>query len=158
MYVKKMKYEDFDGNMREETFYFHLSQTAIMRLELKYEGGFSAYATRLVEGQNSNELLKLMEDLIKVSYGVKSLDGKQFIQADTDESVYNNFKNCPAYSDLIFECLTDDKKMEEFLIGIMPKSVDKDKMRELAAKAREEGITDPSKLVQFTGAGDVTNA
>lgn len=135
MYLKKMKYTDFNDNEREETFCFHLSQADLVKLEANFDGGFEAYATRLVEARSSKDLVNVLEDLIARSYGVKSLDGKQFIK---NKEVLEEFKQCPAYSDLFIQLLTDDKAAEDFILGIMPKDVDKDELKKAAAERRKE--------------------
>ena len=41
MLKKTVKYEDFDGNTREETLYFFISKTELTEMELKTPGGFA---------------------------------------------------------------------------------------------------------------------
>lgn len=40
MYVKKIKYQDFDGNEREDTFLFHLKKSEVMEWMMQ-EGDYT---------------------------------------------------------------------------------------------------------------------
>lgn len=155
MYAKKIKYTDFNDSEREETFYFHLSQADLVRLEAETEGGFDAYASRLVEARSPKDLVNLLDDLIARSYGVKSLDGRQFVK---NQKVLEEFKQTNAYSDLFVQLLSDDKAAEEFIIGIMPTNIDRGELKRLANEKRNEILgTEESNIVEMPVATDTAN-
>ena len=74
MYVKKIKYTDYNGTEREEKFYFHLNKAELMKMQFSVKGGFEAHLKRLLETQNEPEIMKIFE-----KYGfVKSIFGIVF--------------------------------------------------------------------------------
>ena len=47
MLKKTIKYTDYDGNEREEDFYFNLSKAEVTEMELSKEGGMSEYIKKI---------------------------------------------------------------------------------------------------------------
>ena len=137
MYVKKIKFTDYDGNEREEKFYFHLNKAELMKMQFSVKGGFEAHLKRLLETQNEPEIVKIFEDFIDKTYGVKSLDGKNFIK---NEQVLNEFKQSEAYSEFFMELMGSPKVQLDFIKGIMPDALLADVKRELEAHRDELGI------------------
>ena len=43
MVIKTIKYEDYNGNVREEKFHFNLNQAELMEMEASKNGGLSTY-------------------------------------------------------------------------------------------------------------------
>lgn len=124
MYTKTITYEDYNGVTRTEDFLFNLTKTELVKLEIGNVGGFTGKLERLVKAKDYVELSKYFDDIIRWSYGVKSDDGKHFIK--TDEA-YEAFKNSPAYDILYMDLLeANEEDMADFIIGIMPKSLQKD--------------------------------
>ena len=39
MYSRKIKYTDYDGNEREEEFFFHLNKAEVLEMQMSYDGG-----------------------------------------------------------------------------------------------------------------------
>jgi predicted CopG family antitoxin len=117
MLIKKIKYTDFDGNEREESFYFNLSKAELARMELTVEGSFTGLVKRLIEKRKGPEIVKIFENIIQTSYGEKSPDGKRFIKS---EEATKEFTQTEAYSELIMELYSDANKAAEFIAGILP--------------------------------------
>lgn len=122
MLEKKIKYTDYNDVEREETFYFHISKADMSRKEFTTEGGYSNFLQRIVDEKDSTKLYKLFEEIIEMSYGEKSADGKRFIRERDGESLFKQFQETPAYDVLIME-LFDPKKAAEFVKGIFPKDI-----------------------------------
>ena len=134
MYAWKHKYTDYNGNEREETFYFNLSKAELIDLEWRTPGGIENYMKHIMSMLDGQALADTFKMLIHKSYGVKDPEGRRFIK---NEQVLNNFVQTEAYSDLYVLLATDDKMAAEFVNGIFPKSaVDEAKrQREMAEKA-----------------------
>ena len=79
MLKERIKYTDYDGNEREEDFFFNLTKAEVLEMQLEVSGGYSSYIQRIIEAQNVPELISLFKKLILKSYGVKSDDGRRFI-------------------------------------------------------------------------------
>ena len=120
MLKKTIKYTDYDGNEREEDFYFNLSKAEVTEMELSKEGGMSEYIKKISATQNGPELIKLFKEIITKSYGEKSLDGKRFIK---NKELTEAFTQTEAYSELFVELASNADEAVKFINGIMPKNM-----------------------------------
>ena len=120
MLKKTIKYTDYDGNEREEDFYFNLSRAEVTEMELSKEGGMSEYIKKISATQNGPELIKLFKEIITKSYGEKSLDGKRFIK---NKELTEAFIQTEAYSELFVELASNADEAVKFINGIMPKNM-----------------------------------
>ena len=120
MLKKTIKYTDYDGNEREEDFYFNLSKAEVTEMELSKEGGMSEYIKKISATQNGPELIKLFKEIITKSYGENSLDGKRFIK---NKELTEAFTQTEAYSELFVELASNADEAVKFINGIMPKNM-----------------------------------
>ena len=118
MYIKTINYTDYNGNTRTEDHYFNLTEAEALEMEMSTNGGFSERIKRIIAAQDTATLITIFKDLIKKSYGRKSLDGRKF---EKSEEIFNEFKDTEAYSSLFMELATDAKAATEFVNGIAPK-------------------------------------
>ena len=81
MLIKNITYTDYDGNERNETFYFNLSKAELMELEMSIDGGWAERIQQIVNAKDVPTLSKIFKDLILRSYGEKSPDGKRFVKS-----------------------------------------------------------------------------
>lgn len=117
MLKKTMTYEDFDGNVRTEDFYFNLSKAEVMEMELGVSGGMTQMLTRIVAAQDGEKIIKSFKEIIFKSYGEKSPDGKRFIKSD---ELSIAFSHTEAYSQLFMELATSADAAAKFINGVMP--------------------------------------
>lgn len=120
MLVKKIKYTDFNGNEREEEFYFNLSKAELIEMELKTNGGFDTMLRKIISQQDSKKIVEIFKDLILKAYGVKSDDGRRFIKS---KELSEEFSQTNAYNDLFLELTTNADKAKEFVNGIIDPSL-----------------------------------
>lgn len=120
MLKKTIKYVDYNGETREEDFYFNLSRAEVTEMELSKEGGMSEYIKKISATQNGPELIKLFKEIIMKSYGEKSLDGKRFIK---NKELTEAFIQTEAYSELFVELASNADEAVKFINGIMPKNM-----------------------------------
>ena len=123
MLKKTIKYKDFNGNEREEDFYFNLMQSEIAELELSTVGGFTESIQKIIQTQDGTEIIKQFKKIILKSYGEKSADGKRFIKSD---ELSEAFSQTNAYSELFMELATDDEAASVFINGIVPDELKQD--------------------------------
>lgn len=151
MFIETFKYEDFNEEQREEVCCFHLSESKITDMNLSQEGGLMEYIKRIVQTRSSKELADLFKSLIIRSYGVKSLDGRRFIQTP---EVVTEFMQTPMYDQLYMRLATDTDYAIKFLIGILPKSMQKelnaDKLKLEVSKQLANGTVSVSEIPDIT--------
>lgn len=121
MLKKTINYTDYNGNERNEDFYFHLSKAELMEMEMGTTGGLAEMIKRIVAAQDAPAIMKIFKDLILKAYGVKSPDGKRFIK---NQDLIDEFAQTEAYSQLFMELAMDANKAAEFVNGIMPSDID----------------------------------
>lgn len=137
MLKKTINYVDYDGNEREEDFYFNLTKAELMEMSLSTSGGLDKYIERITKAQDTAKLIELFKDIIIKSYGVKSDDGKRFIKKP---ELTEEFTQTEAYSDLFTTLATDENEAAAFINGIMPK--------ELLDAAKEE-VNKPAEVIEI---------
>ena len=119
MIKKTITYIDYKGNERTEDFYFNLNKAEAMKLELSTKGGLSKMIEDIVAAEDAPTIIKVFEDIICQSYGVRSDDGKRFIK---DDEKLQEFKQTEAYSQLFMELATDTNAAIEFFNKVVPQS------------------------------------
>lgn len=135
MYIKEIKYEDYNGNEVKEKFYFNLNQSEITTMNMEQEGGLNEYINRIINTRDSKELISLFKTLILKSYGEKSDDGKHFYKTINGRNLAEEFMQTEAYNVFFMELASDEKAVADFINGIIPK-----KMRDqLEAEAKKNG-------------------
>ena len=120
MYIKKIKFKDFNDNEREQDFYFNLRKDELAKLSAKYGQNFENNVRTMAMNDDKAGLYKLFEDLIKSSYGRKSEDGLHFRKSD---QIWDDFYDSPAYEALFMEIMSDTDAAISFFKGIMPKDI-----------------------------------
>lgn len=131
MYARTVEYENYNGEMVKETFYFNLTKSEMAVLEAKTPGGWSAYMQQIMDRKDAPAVMEMFEKLIRAAYGVKSADGRNFRKG---ADIFADFESCPAYDTIVLDLLTDENFVKEFIFGIMPKDV--------VEKARQDGKLD----------------
>lgn len=127
MYAKKIKYTDFNGEEREQTFYFNLTEAELMEMESSVDGGLSEYGKRIIECKNVPEIMDLFKKLILITYGEKSADGNRFIKEDPVRGKLSlEFMQTNAYSELYMEFLQNPDSAAEFFNNVIPAKLRED--------------------------------
>ena len=118
MIKKTIKYTDFDGNEREEDFFFNLTKAECMEMELTTDGGMEAFIKKIINEKDNKKIVEIFKDIIIRSYGEKSLDGKRFMKSP---EIVANFVSTEAFSELFMELSTDADAATKFINGVVPK-------------------------------------
>jgi hypothetical protein len=117
MLVKTIKYTDFFGIEQNDEFMFNLSRPEVVRLDVSYPGGIQAHVAKFVAEKDYEKIMKMFEDLITISYGVRSVDGKRFVK---DSTVVSEFLDSAAYAALYEELLLNADNAAQFFNGVIP--------------------------------------
>lgn len=121
MLAKIIKWEDFHGNPREETFYFNLSKAEMIEWELSLDGGLAKYIEKIIAEQSGPELITLFQDIIGKTFGEKTPDGKRFVK---NAQALQEFKETEAYSILFTELAYNAEQAAIFVNGVLPQNMD----------------------------------
>lgn len=118
MWKYTAKYENFNGEQKEKVLRFNLTPSEIRKLQFSKEGGIDKYYAEVVESKDVKKIYEILEDLIRLSYGVVSEDGERFVKSDED---YEKFRESLAYEAFMDYILTSEEGIMKFMTGIMPK-------------------------------------
>lgn len=120
MYKKTVTYTDYNGVERTESFYFNLSEAEIVEMELGVDGGWHERMQRIIDSKDSPTIMREFKNLIMMSYGEKSEDGKRFVKSP---ALSEAFVQTEAYNKIFMEIVTDAKAASDFANGIIPEKV-----------------------------------
>lgn len=136
MLKKLIKYTDYNGNERQENFYFNLNKAELMEMELGVTGGMRQLLQLILDKQDIPKIMEAFKTIILKAYGEKSPDGRVF---EKSPELSNTFAHTEAYSELYMELLSDANKAAAFINALMPA----DMMREaVEAEKKEEAAAD----------------
>lgn len=122
MFVKLIRYQDFDGEEKMAECRFHLSKAELMKLNLRY--GDVARKMKELEARKDNEaIFAMVEDVILTAYGEKVTlpDGREVFLKD--ELRRQAFQSSEAFSELVMEMATQKEAVAEFVSGVVPGSM-----------------------------------
>ena len=111
-----IKYTDYNGVEREDKFWFHLSYADLIRLELTDKDGFKQRIQKLIDAQDQQEIWKTLEDIVRMSVGKKSPDGRRF---DRSYEAKADFLESEAYSSFIRSMVEDSNYATTFVNGLI---------------------------------------
>lgn len=134
MFKYTQTYETFDGAKITEDFYFNLTEAELTEMEVSVDSGYGEYLMKIVNTSDRKELVGIMQDLIKRSYGVKADDGRRFYKSP---DILNDYLATNAYSDFFIKLATDAKLAAEFVTAILPSKL----VEELKKNGSLEEIT-----------------
>lgn len=120
MLKKTIRFEDLDGNVITEDFWFHLSRAELVELEVSEKNGLAETLKAIVESENGAQIIEHFKNIILLSYGVRGEDGRRFIKS---AELRDAFAQTNAYSELFIELATDANAASTFVKGIMPANV-----------------------------------
>ena len=118
MYKITKRYENFDGVEVSEDFYFNMTEEQLISKTTANNGDFVTILKKILREKDGSNLIQYFRDLVLMSYGEKSADGKHFYKS---AELAHSFECHAAFSEIYMELAQDDKKAAEFLKGILPK-------------------------------------
>lgn len=122
MLKKTITYIDYNGLERQEDFYFNLSEAELAEMELSTTGGYGEMLKTIINTHDIPALAKIFKELVLKAYGIKSVDGRQFIKS---EELSREFSQTEAYVKLYMEMARDANKAADFINGIIPSHMSK---------------------------------
>lgn len=121
MLKKEIEFTDLEGKPKVNDFYFNLSKTEVMEMEVSLEGGFSGHLTRIAKAEDPKEIFALIKKIVLASYGEKDPGGLKFLKKDKDgKPLCDGFEQTFAYDELMMLLTTDAQRAADFVNGVMP--------------------------------------
>lgn len=129
MLKKTIEYKNYEGESRKGDFYFNLSRGELVRAEIRHatikegeemQGGLRAKLLEITRSGDGGKIMDAFEDILRLSYGVRSEDGERFIK---EPHVFTEFTQIPAYDVLFEELVTDADKAAAFINAIVPADI-----------------------------------
>lgn len=130
MLTKVIKFTDFNGVEKEETHFFHLSRSELTRMTMSEYGAMDERLKSIVDAKDTARIMDQFHDLIRLSYGVKTPDGR-FIKKDHGESLFDKFESSAAYDAFFMEILSNPSAAADFARGILPDDMRKEAEEQL---------------------------
>lgn len=145
MIKKTIKYHDYDGNEREDDFYFHLTEIELEKINTELPGGIQNAADRAAKNNDTGAMLTIIDKVISRSYGMQTPEGGFIKRNASGLPLYEMFVNTEAYDNLLTELISGgDRVLSDFLMGCLTASAREKIKAELAR--RDEEATKNVKL------------
>lgn len=143
MLKKTVTFEDYNGNKITDDFYFNLNKAELIRW-MSTTGNYTLdqVLEQIVKEVNGQKIMETFEDLMRRSYGVKSMDGRTF---DKNDEIWKRFRNSEAYSEIFTQIVTSGKAAADFVNGIIPKEL----AEEVAKIAKENPEAIPENIREY---------
>jgi hypothetical protein len=151
----------FTDELVSEDHYFHISKADLIEMELEehattYEKdgetltGMQAHLQKIVDSKEAPAVLAEFKAILRRAYGKKV--GERFVKS---EAIWQEFEGTEAYSELIFQLLTNADELGTFIANIIPHNLEAI-AAEIAARgdaeaAGQSGSTPPEEVVDPTG-------
>lgn len=134
MFKIHQKYEDFDGNQREEDLYFNFTEPQLRQFLDKEPNFNDKNVAEMMATKDVLRMLDTLQTLIVAAYGEKTPDGKSFIK---NREIQERFEGSAAFAQLMEDIMYngDEKLIENFLINIFPSKFATAIKQELATKS-----------------------
>ena len=144
MIKKTLKYKNYAREEVTDDFYFDINESELLMMNWSERGGLDKYYERIIKEEDNREILKAFQELVDLSYGKRSLDGKDF---DKSPEHLKKFKSSGAYNQLMLEFFTQDENgtnnfAEQFANGLLP--------ADLIERVRKAEAEEKAKLDQLT--------
>ncbi len=120
MLKRDITYQDFNDEKVTDTFYFNITKSEIIELEVETKEGMDATIKKIIETKDNKTLIAEFKRIILLAYGEKSADGKRFIKSDESREA---FSQTAAFDSLFMELATEEEAAANFIKGVLPKEL-----------------------------------
>lgn len=120
MLKKTIEYTNYNDVKKTKDYYFNLKKSELIDLQFSTAKGFIEYINKISEANDQVAIYKAFRDIILLSYGEKSEDGERFIKSP---EISKAFEETEAFSELIYDLMSNESAAAAFVNGIMPKEL-----------------------------------
>lgn len=117
MLKKTITYTDFNDVEHTEDFYFNLTKAELAEMALGTDAGFEDHVNAIVEAKDGQGIIDTFKRVLRMSYGVRSEDGKRFSKAP---HLFDEFLETEAFSVLFMELISNEDASSAFIRGVVP--------------------------------------
>lgn len=152
MVEKVIKYHDFEGNEREDKFYFFLNQVQFSKIDTMFPNGLEEYGKKVAQDRDAGAMLNLIDLIVREAYGERV--GVNYTKlAPNGQKLVDFFVNTEAYDNLITELISTEDAMVNFLTGCLPKKAQEQANEKLAQLRKEEAKKKAAEQVDVISSG-----
>jgi hypothetical protein len=138
MLKHEISYTNFDDEKVTETFYFNISKSELVELDVEHQEGMYEWLQTMQKTNDKKTLFHEFKKIVLMAYGQKSPDGKRFIKND---ELREEFSQSAAFEELFVQLMTDETVIATFIKGVLPKDlseeVEKSQKAEQMAEAEK---------------------
>ena len=141
MFKKQITYNDYDGNAKTDTLYFHLNKFEWLELETYTKGGLIENLQHAIETGNAKKTIDILKKIILRAYGEKNPETGAF---EKNDDIAIRFSKTEAFSELFYELAYNEDASKSFFLGLIPPELRVEaekKMKEL-----EDGESVPKQV------------
>ena len=126
MFKDTVSFEDYNGNTVIEDLYFNISKPELAKLNYSVSETYLNKLEKMQEALKNRdetvigEVIDFFEEMVSLSYGIKSDDGKRFIKS---EEIAEEFMQSNAYEAIFMKLVNDEDYVEKFFLGIIPSDI-----------------------------------
>lgn len=120
MLAKEITYTNFNDEEVTVKRYFNLSKTEALKL-VNGHGGMDKYLADVAEKKDNEKLIDFVEELVLSAYGRRDENDPEVF--DKSQEAKDAFAATPAFDELVYTLLTNEKEFIDFFYGILPKSL-----------------------------------
>lgn len=117
MLKKTITYTNYNDEQKTKDYYFNLKKSELIDLQFSTAKGFMDYIEEITKIQDNVKIWKAFRDIVLLAYGEKSDDGERFVKSD---ELRKSFEETEAFSELIYELMSNETAAANFINGIMP--------------------------------------
>lgn len=150
MLKKTVNYTNYNGTNRTVELYFNMNKYELTQMMVGEKNvSFQDYLQQIIDTNDASEMVRLIKDILLMSYGEKSADGERFVK---NEKLREDFENSAAFSELYMELAQNVNEAMQFVWGILPPDMrpSEETLRELASQQENADTPNLSVVTDAT--------
>lgn len=145
MLKHEISYEDYNGENVTETFYFNISKSELVELDVEHNEGMYDWLLKISKTNDRKTLVAEFKRIILLAYGQKSPDGRRFIKSDL---LKEEFSQTAAFNTLFMQLATEEDAAANFIKGVLPKDLASEVDK--AAEVQKDGAIEVVKASELS--------
>lgn len=117
MLKETIVYVDYNGTERKEDFYFNLSESELLEMQMTTDGGYGEKLQAVIDSPDIPFIAKTFKEILLKAYGEKSPDGKRLVKS---KEISEAFSQTEAYNQLFMKLLSSGDYAGKFFMSIIP--------------------------------------